>query len=279
MPVILYKPTTPGRRHAGVLKPELTKKRPEKNLVRGAKKSGGRNFQGKITVRHRGGGAKRLLRTVDFKRHKFDIVARVAALEYDPGRTANLALLHYIDGAKSYIVAPDGLKVGDKVLSSRQQIEIKVGNRLPLKFVPAGLQVHNIELSPGFGGVMVRSAGSWATLMSLEAGQARLKLPSGEIRSVSENCLATIGQVSNVDHINVRLGKAGRMRYLGIKPTVRGKAMNPVDHPHGGGEGNQPIGLKHPKTPWGKPALGVPTRKANRASNRFIISRRKRRIE
>jgi len=276
MPFTLYQPTTPGRRHAGVLQRDITKKEPEKRLVRGAKSSGGRNNMGKITVRHRGGGAKRLLRSVDFKRNKYDIVATVVALEYDPSRTANLALLHYSDGDKRYMVAPEGLKVGE-IMSSQKQIEIKVGNRLPLKFVPPGLQVHDIELSPGQGGVMVRSAGAWAILMSFEGGLARLKLPSGEIRSVAEDCLATIGQVSNVDHINVRLGKAGRRRHLGFKPTVRGKAMNPVDHPHGGGEGHNPIGLKHPKTPWGKPALGVPTRSANKASNRFIISRRPKR--
>lgn len=278
MPVTLYKPTTPGRRHAGVLVRELTKKRPEKSLVRGLSKTGGRNNQGKITVRHRGGGAKQLLREVDFKRDKYDVVARVAAIEYDPGRTANLALLHYQDGEKRYIIAPEGLKVGDQVVSSCGPVEIKIGNRLPLKFIPPGIQVHDVELNPRQGGVIVRSAGSWATLMSLEDGLARLKLPSGEIRNVPENCLATIGQVSNVDHINVRLGKAGRMRHLGIKPTVRGKAMNPVDHPHGGGEGHNPIGMKHPKTPWGKPALGVPTRKKNKPSDRFIVSRRPKRV-
>lgn len=277
MSVTLYKPTTPGRRHAGVLKRDLTKKRPEKSLTKGATRKGGRNNSGKITVRHRGGGTKRLLRDVDFKRNKYDIVARVAALEYDPFRTANLALLHYFDGDKKYIVAPEGLKVGEKIMSSQKQAEIKVGNRMPLKFVPPGIQVHDIELSPGKGGVMVRSAGSWAIPMSFEGGMARLKLPSGEIRTVQEDCLATVGQVSNVDHINVRLGKAGRRRHLGFKPTVRGKAMNPVDHPHGGGEGHNPIGLKHPKTPWGKPALGVPTRNMNKASNRFIISRRSKR--
>lgn len=278
MPVKLYQPTTPGRRHAGVLRRDLTKKEPEKSLVRGYAKSGGRNFQGKITVRHHGGGAKKLLRQVDFNREKYDVVARVAALEYDPMRTANLALLFYRDGEKRYIIAPDGLKVGAEILSSQKLIEVKVGNRLPLKFVPPGIQVHDVELCPGKGGVMVRSAGSWAILMSLEGNAARLKLPSGEIRSVNDMCLATIGQVSNIDHNNVRLGKAGRVRHLGIKPTVRGKAMNPVDHPHGGGEGHNPIGLKHPKTPWGKPALGVPTRKAVRYSNRFIISRRKKRV-
>jgi large subunit ribosomal protein L2 len=277
MAVKLYQPTTPGRRHAGVLTRELTKKEPEKRLVRGSKKTGGRNNTGRITVRHRGGGAKRLLRMVDFKRDKFDIAARVAALEYDPSRTANLALLHYTDGDKRYIVAPEGLKVGEQVISSKKNVEIRLGNRLPLKFVPPGLQVHDVELTPGKGGVMVRSAGSACTIMSFDNGLARLKLPSGEVRSVDENCLVTIGQVSNVEHVNVRLGKAGRRRHLGFRPTVRGKAMNPVDHPHGGGEGHNPIGMKHPKTPWGKPALGVPTRRAHRASNRFIISRRKKR--
>ena len=278
MPVNFYQPTTPGRRHAGVLRRVLTKKEPEKKLVRGTGQSGGRNAQGKITVRHRGGGAKRLLRQVDFKRDKYNIVARVAALEYDPSRTANLALLHYDDGDKRYIVAPEGLKVNEKILSSQQLIEIKVGNRLPLKFVPPGIQVHDVELAPGKGGMMARSAGSWAVLTSVEGGWARLKLPSGEIRNVADACLATVGQVSNIDHINVRLGKAGRRRHLGFRPAVRGKAMNPVDHPHGGGEGHNPIGLKHPKTPWGKPALGVPTRPANKFSNRFIISRRPKRV-
>ncbi len=278
MAVKSYKPTTPGRRHAGVLVSELANKKPEKRLVYGFAKSGGRNNSGKITVRHRGGGAKRLVRIVDFNREKYDIVARVAALEYDPMRTANLALLVYADGEKRYILAPDGLKVGASIVSSQKLIEVKVGNRLPLKYVPAGIQIHDIELNPGQGGILVRSAGSWAILMSIEGNEARLKLPSGEIRSINEMCLATIGQVSNIDHINVRLGKAGRVRHLGFKPSVRGKAMNPVDHPHGGGEGHNPIGLKHPKTPWGKPALGVPTRKVFKYSNRFIISRRKKRI-
>jgi large subunit ribosomal protein L2 len=278
MQVKFYRPTTPGRRHAGVLVANLTRKEPEKSLVFGKRSKAGRNFQGKITTRHRGGGAKRLLRLVDWKRDKFDILARVTALEYDPGRTANLALLFYSDGEKRYILASEGLTVGQEVISSRQLVDIKVGNHLPLKFIPAGLQVHNIELTPGHGGAMVRSAGAWATLMSIEEGMARLKLPSGEIRSVSENCLATIGQVGNIDHSNVRLGKAGRRRHLGFRPSVRGKAMNPVDHPHGGGEGHNPIGLKFPKTPWGKHALGVPTRRRTKASNRFIISRRPKRV-
>lgn len=273
----LYRPTTPGRRHAGVLVRELTKKEPEKRLTRGGLSQAGRNNQGKITVRHRGGGVKRLIRTVDFKRAKYDVPAEVVSLEYDPGRTASLALLVYRDGEKQYVVAPDGMAVGQVILSSRQAIEAKLGNRLPLKFVPAGLQVHNIELTPGGGGVMVRSAGGWAMVMGIEQGLARLKLPSGEIRNVPEDCSATIGQVSNIDHGNVRLGTAGRRRRQGFRPSVRGKAMNPVDHPHGGGEGHNPIGMKHPKTPWGKPALGVPTRRATKQSWRLIVQRRPKR--
>ncbi len=279
MPVKLYRPTTPGRRHAGILTAELTNKRPERSLVRGGRSKAGRNFQGKITTRHRGGGVKRLLRMLDSRRDKYGVTARVVALEYDPGRTANLALLSYRDGEKRYILAPEGLRVGQEVVSAKTAVEAKVGNRLPFKFIPAGLQVHDIELTPGQGGAMVRSAGSWATFMSIEGDQARLKLPSGEVRSVSVDCLATIGQVGNIDHANVRLGKAGRRRHLGFRPSVRGKAMNPVDHPHGGGEGHNPIGMKHPKTPWGKPALGVPTRKRTKASNRFIISRRPKRTK
>jgi len=277
MPVKYYQPTTPGRRHAGVLSDPLTKKSPEKSLTRGKNSRAGRNAQGKITVRHRGGGAKRLWREVDFKRQKFGLQAKVAAIEYDPNRTANLALLVYSDGTKSYILAPAGLKVGDKVISSQQAVEIKLGNRLPLKYIPAGIQVHDVELTPGRGGSLVRSAGSWATVMSSEAGLVRLKLPSGEIRRVTDAAMATVGQVGNIDHSNVRLGKAGRRRHMGFRPSVRGKAMNPVDHPHGGGEGHNPIGLKHPKTPWGKPALGVPTRRRQKASNRLILSRRPKR--
>lgn len=277
MPVKLYRPTTPGRRHASVLVRGLTKKEPEKRLTRGYAASAGRNNQGKITVRHRLGGAKKLLRVVDFMREKYDVPARVTALEYDPTRTAHLALLVYKDGDKRYIISPNGLKVGDTIMSSRNLIEIVPGNRLPLKHIPTGLQVHAVELTPGQGAILVRSAGSWATLMAVEAGLARLKLPSGETRLVPDSSLATIGQVGNIDHANVRLGKAGRMRYLGFRPSVRGKAMNPVDHPHGGGEGHNPIGMKHPKTPWGKPALGVPTRRRTKASNRLIISRRPKR--
>jgi len=278
MSVKFYHPTTPGRRHAGVLVRDLTHKEPEKHLTFGKRSQAGRNAQGKITVRHRGGGVKRLLRQVDFKRQKFDVPAKVAAIEYDPNRTANLALLVYRDGEKCYIISPSNLTVGQEVMSSLKQIEIKVGNRLPLQYVPSGLQVHDIELVPGHGGILARTAGSYAIVMAIEESQARLKLPSGEIRVVPAACQATIGQVGNIDHSNVRLGTAGRRRRLGFRPSVRGKAMNPVDHPHGGGEGHNPIGLKHPKTPWGKPALGVPTRRRIKSSNRFIINRRPKRV-
>jgi large subunit ribosomal protein L2 len=274
MAVKRYQPTTPGRRHAGVLVSGATRGEREKRLTFGRRSQAGRNNQGKITVRHRGGGVKRILRTVDFERTKYDVPARVASIEYDPNRTANLALLVYRDGDRRYMVAPNTLAIGQIVVSSQKPIDIKPGNRLPLKHVPTGLQVHNIELTPRQGGVVVRSAGSWATLMSVEGGMALLKFPSGEIRKVPEMCSATIGQVGNVDFANVRLGKAGRRRHMGFRPSVRGKAMNPVDHPHGGGEGHNPIGMKHPKTPWGKPAMGVPTRRPSKASNRFIVSRR-----
>jgi len=278
MSVKLYRPTTPGRRHASVLVRALTHKEPEKQLTFGKRSQAGRNAQGKITVRHRGGGVKRLLRQVDFKREKFDVPAKVVAIEYDPNRTANLALLVYRDGDKRYIISPSNLTVGQEVMSSLKPIEIKVGNRLPLQYVPSGLQVHGIELVPGQGGILARTAGSYAMVMAIEESQARLKLPSGEIRVVPAACQATIGQVGNIDHSNVRLGTAGRRRRLGFRPSVRGKAMNPVDHPHGGGEGHNPIGLKHPKTPWGKPALGVPTRRRIKSSNRFIINRRPKRV-
>lgn len=278
MPVKFYQPTTPARRHSSVLIRDLTKKEPEKRLTRGKRAQAGRNNQGKITVRHRIGGAKKLLRAVDFKREKFAIPARVVALEYDPNRTASLALLIYRDGEKRYIIAPDSMKVGDIISSSREALEVRPGNRMPLGKIPTGLQVHAVELVPGQGAILVRSAGAWATLMAVEAGQARLKLPSGEVRMVSDQAMATIGQVSNVDHGNVRIGKAGTRRHMGFRPSVRGKAMNPVDHPHGGGEGHNPIGMKHPKTPWGKPALGVPTRQRTKSSNRLIVSRRPKRV-
>lgn len=270
-----YKPTTPSRRKASALTfEEITKKKPEKSLIEVKKRGSGRS-KGKITVRHRGGGSKRHYRLVDFKRSKYDVPAEVAAIEYDPNRTAFIALIEYEDGKKSYILAPQGIKVGEKIISSRKKIEVKIGNRTSLKNIPPGSVVYNIELKPGQGGLIVRSAGSSATLMGVEGDYAQLKLPSTEIRLVPKEGMATFGQLSNVDHGNVRLGKAGRKRWRGIRPTVRGKAMNPVDHPHGGGEGGSPIGLKHPKTPWGKPALGYRTRKKKKQSNRYIIKRRK----
>lgn len=277
MAVKLYKPTTAGRRFAGILRhdrPVVRRSRKSRNLLVARLSSGGRNNQGKITVRHRGGGVKRLIRVIDFKQNKFDISARVEAIEYDPGRTALLALIKYQDGDRRYILSPDGLKVGDVVTSSKQPLPINIGNRLPLWLIPAGLYIHNIELMPGRGGALVRSAGSWAQVMAVDGDLARIKMPSGEIRLLDKDCLASIGQMSNIDHFNIRLGLAGRRRLKGFKPTVRGKAMNPVDHPHGGGEGHNPIGMKHPKTPWGKPALGVPTRRHTKWTNRFIVSRR-----
>ncbi len=279
MPIKLYRPTTPGRRHASVLVLPTTKHEPEKRLVRGGQASGGRNNQGKITVRHRGGGVKRLLRDVDFRRSKFGVPARVATIEYDPSRTGLIALLVYQDGEKRYMLAPDGLTVGQVVVSSQELVGITTGNRLPLKHVPAGIPVHNIELEPGRGGKLARSAGSSVTLMGVENGLARLKLSSGEVRNVPENCSATIGVVSNLEHANLRFGTAGRRRRKGFRPSVRGKAMNPVDHPHGGGEGHNPIGMKHPKTPWGKPALGVPTRRRTKRSSRLIVVRRPKRTD
>ncbi|MDD5290653.1 MAG: 50S ribosomal protein L2 [Patescibacteria group bacterium] len=268
------KSTTPGRRQATFDDfSDITRSKPEKSLIIIKKKTGGRNAQGKITIRHRGGGAKRYIRQIDFNRDKFDIPAKVASIEYDPNRGARIALLNYRDGAKRYIVAPVDLVVGEEVLSSKNQIEIQRGNAMPVKYIPAGVAVYNLELEPGQGGRIARGAGNSVSVMGVEGKYAQIKMPSGEIRLVNKECLCTIGQVSNPDKRHIKLGSAGRSRHLGIRPTVRGKAMNPVDHPHGGGEGNQPIGLKHPKTPWGKPALGVKTRK-NRYSNKFIIKRR-----
>ncbi len=276
MGIKTVKPTTPGRRGASYDDFfDITKKKPEKSLIIFKKKKSGRNNQGKITIRHRGGGVKQYLRLVDFKRDKFDIVGKVVAIEYDPNRGARLALVYYQDGAKRYIIAPVGLPVGESIMSSNKQIEIKVGNAMPLKYIPAGMGVYNVELQAGRGGQIARSAGNLVMLMGFEGGRAQLKMPSGEVRQVKDNCLATIGQVSNPDLAHLKIGKAGRMRMMGWRPTVRGTAMNPVDHPHGGGEGKQPIGLKHPKTPWGKPALGVKTRKKGKYSDRLIISRRK----
>lgn len=278
MPIRKYKPTTAGRRISSVdAFSDITKKKPEKKLKVIRKRSGGRNAQGKVTVRHHGGGAKRYTRIIDFKQDKYDIPAKVAAIEYDPNRGARLALLHYADGEKRYVVATQGLKVGEEIVSSKERVEIRAGNRMPLEMIPAGIAVHSIEMTPGKGATVVRGAGLSAQYMALEGKFAQLKLPSGEIRLFPKECMATIGQVSNPDYRLIRWGKAGRTRHLGVRPTVRGKVMNPVDHPHGGGEGRQPIGLKHPKTPWGKPALGVKTRKAKKASNKFIVSRRKRR--
>lgn len=275
MAVKKYKPTTPGRRFASVLAPDVAKKRPEKKLTSPLKKTAGRGAKGRIAVRHRGGGAKRLYRHVDFRRNRFDEHATVLALEYDPNRTANIALIAYADKSKAYILAPAGLKEKDVVVSSEKKVEIKPGNRTKLENIPTGLFVMNVELTPGRGGVLARSAGSQVQLMGIEGKFAHLKMPSGEVRMVPKSAFATIGQVSNVEHNMIRLGKAGRKRHLGIRPTVRGKVMNPVDHPHGGGEGNQPIGLKYPKTPWGKHALGVRTRRKNKKSNSMILKRRK----
>jgi len=268
---------TPGRRNAtfddGV---DITKTTPEKRLIVIKKKTSGRNSQGKITVRHRGGGEKRYIRLVDFKRDKFEIPATVASIEYDPNRGARLALLNYADGEKRYIIAPVALVVGDKVLSSKNLIEIKAGNAMPVQHIPAGVAIHNLEFEPGRGAKVARGAGNAVFVMGVEGKYAQIKMPSGEIRLVKKECLCTVGQASNPDKRHIVLGKAGRSRHMGIRPTVRGTAMNPVDHPHGGGEGNQSIGLRHPKTPWGKPALGVKTRR-KRSSSKLIIKRRAKR--
>ena len=275
MAIKVYKPTTPARRKMSVNKPDLTKKRPEKKLIVIKKRTGGRNNQGKITVQHRGGGAKRYIRIVDFKRDKYDIPAEVIAIEYDPNRSANIALVEYEDKEKRYILAAHGLKVGDFIKTSKGKVPVKPGNRTLLESIPAGETVFNIELSPGAGGKVARGAGMGAVLMAVEGKFAQIKLPSTEIRLISKMCSATIGVVGNSEHALVRIGSAGRKRHMGIRPTVRGKAKNPVDHPHGGGEGKNPIGLKRPKTPWGKPALGVKTRRKNRPSDKLIMQRRK----
>ncbi|PIP18147.1 MAG: 50S ribosomal protein L2 [Parcubacteria group bacterium CG23_combo_of_CG06-09_8_20_14_all_35_9] len=278
MGIKIYKPNTSGRRNASVDDfKDITKKEPEKLLIRIKKRTGGRNSQGRISVRHRGGGEKKYYRLVDFKRDKFDIPAKVEAIEYDPNRSSRIALIVYRDGERRYIIAPQDLKVGDEIVSSKGRVEIKIGNRMSLENIPVGFMVYNIELVPGQGGKIVRSAGARATTMAIEGKYAQLKLPSGEVRLLPRKCMATIGEVSNPDHRHIKLGKAGRSRHLGIRPSVRGKAMNPVDHPHGGGEGHNPIGLKKPKTPWGKPALGVKTRKKKKWSNKFIIKRRTKR--
>lgn len=273
MAIKVYKPTSPGRRGMSVSTfEEITKESPEKTLVRSLKKHAGRNVRGKVTVRHRGGGNKRLYRVIDFRRDKHGIPARVSAIEYDPNRSARIALLTYADGEKRYIVAPVGLQVNDTVMSG-PQAEVKVGNMLPLANIPLGTLIHNIELRAGKGGQLVRSAGAAAQLLAKEGDYAQVRLPSGEVRRVRLECMATVGQVGNLDHSNIRLGKAGRKRHMGRRPEVRGTAMTPRDHPHGGGEGRQPAGMPGPKTPWGKPARGYKTRR-NQATDKYIVRRR-----
>ena len=274
MGIKTYTPYTPSRRHmTGSDFKEITASKPEKSLVVSLKKNSGRNNQGKITVRHQGGGYKTKYRLVDFKRNKDGIPAKVMTIEYDPNRTANIALICYADGQKSYILAPYGLKVGDTLMNG-ETAEVKLGNCMPLSNIPVGSAIHNIELHPGKGGQLVRSAGNSAQLMAKEGKYATLRLPSGEMRMVPIGCRATIGQVGNIDHELVTIGKAGRKRHMGIRPTVRGSVMNPNDHPHGGGEGRTSIGRPGPVTPWGKPALGLKTRKKNKQSNKLIIRRR-----
>ena len=271
MGIRVYKPTSSARRFMSVLTfEEITKKKPEKSLTEHLKKHSGRNGQGKITVRHQGGGSKKTYRIIDFKRDKTDSPAKVTAIEYDPNRSAFIALLTYLDGEKRYILAPLDLKVGDKVVAG-ENADIKPGNALPLRSIPVGTLIHNVEIKPGKGGQMVRSAGMSAQLMAKEGAFAQVRLPSGEVRKVPIDACATIGTVGNTDHENVRIGKAGRTRHMGIRPTVRGVVMNPCDHPHGGGEGKSPVGMPAPVTPWGKPALGYKTRKHKKYSNRLIV--------
>lgn len=269
-----YRPTSPGRRFMSVSTfEEITTDKPEKSLLVPLKKKAGRNNQGRITVRHRGGGHKRMYRIIDFKLNKDGVPAKVATIEYDPNRSARIALLHYLDGEKRYIIAPHGLKVGDVVMSG-EDVDIRVGNALPLRSIPVGTIIHNIELRPGHGGQLARAAGASAQLMAKEGDYAQVRLASGEVRKILLSCRATIGQVGNLDHENITLGKAGRSRWLGRRPTVRGSAMNPVDHPHGGGEGKAPIGRKSPMSPWGKPTLGKKTRKKNHPTDKYIVRRR-----
>lgn len=268
-----YKPITPGRRGmTGSTFEEITKTKPERSLIIALRKKGGRNSYGRVTVRHRGGGHKRYIRIVDFKRDKIGIPARVAAIEYDPNRSARLALLFYVDGEKRYIIAPEGLMVGDEIVSGPNS-EIQVGNSLPIANIPVGTLIHNIEMKEGKGGQLVRAAGGAAQLLAKESSYAQIRLPSGEVRLIRQTCYATIGQVGNLDHNNIKLGKAGRKRHKGIRPTVRGSAMSPRDHPHGGGEGRSPIGMPSPKSPWGKPTLGYKTRR-NKTTNKYIVRRR-----
>ena len=272
MAIIQYKSTINSRRHASVAsRKDLTDKKPEKALLEIKKSTAGRNNQGKITTRHRGGGAKRYYRIIDWRRANYDEPGQVIAIEYDPNRTARIVLLSFAKSPKAYVLAPDGVKVGDVLLSSRAKIEAKPGNRMPLEFVPVGMPVHAIELSPGSGSELVRSAGIGAQLLGVEGRYAQIKLPSGESR---KECCATVGMVGNAEHRLIRLGKAGRMRHKGFRPRVRGKVMNPVDHPHGGGEGRNPVGMKYPKTPWGKHALGVKTRNEKKWSNKLIMQHR-----
>ncbi len=274
MPIKKYNPTSPARRFMTVSTfEEITKTTPEKSLVAPIKKKAGRNNYGRITVRHQGGGVARKYRIIDFKREKDGVPARVASIEYDPNRSANIALLNYADGDKRYIIAPNGLSVNDTVMSG-PTADIRVGNALPLANIPVGTMIHSIELKPGKGAQMVRSAGNAAQLMARESDFAQVRLPSGEVRMVCVDCKATIGQVGNIDHANIRIGKAGKKRYMGVRPTVRGSVMNPVDHPHGGGEGKAPIGMPSPVTPWGKPTLGTKTRKKKKASDKMIVKRR-----
>ena len=273
MAIRVYKPTSPARRFMSVLTyEEITTNKPEKSLLECKKKNAGRNKQGKITVRHQGGGNKVKYRIIDFKRNKLDIPAKVATIEYDPNRSAFIALLNYADGEKRYILAPLGLNVGDTVISSANA-DIKPGNALPISAIPVGTLIHNLEIKPGRGGQMVRSAGMSAQLMAKEGQYAQVRLPSGEVRKVPMNAMATIGTVGNTDHENVRIGKAGRKRHMGVRPTVRGVVMNPCDHPHGGGEGKSPVGMPAPVTPWGKDALGLKTRKHKKYSNKMIVKR------
>jgi large subunit ribosomal protein L2 len=273
MAVKKYKPVTPGQRGmTGYTFEEITKSEPERSLIVSLPSHAGRNSYGRVTVRHRGGGVRRYVRIVDFKREKHGIPAKVAAIEYDPGRTARLALLFYADGEKRYIVAPLGVKVGDTLLSG-PNIEIRPGNCLPIANIPVGTMVHNLEVKEGKGGQLVRSAGASAQLLAKEGEFAQIRMPSGEVRLIRQTCYATIGQVGNLDHSNIKLGKAGRNRHLGIRPTVRGSAMSPRDHPHGGGEGRQPIGKPGPRSPWGKPTLGYKTRK-NKQTDKYIVRRR-----
>ena len=275
MGIKTFRPYTPSRRNMTVLTyDEITKKTPEKSLLTKKKKNAGRNSYGRITVRHQGGGNKQKYRIIDFKRKKDNMVATVIGIEYDPNRTSNIALIQYEDGEKAYIIAPVGLKDGDKVVSG-ENVDIKPGNCLPIENIPVGTLIHNIELNPGQGGKLVKAAGGEAQLMAKEGDYAHIRLPSGEMRLVRAKCRATIGTIGNTDHSNVKLGKAGRTRHMGVRPTVRGSVMNPVDHPHGGGEGRAPVGHSGPLTPWGKPALGYKTRKKNNRTDKYIVKRRK----